>query len=319
MLALALRRRVPGRPRRPRTRSPSRSRTSGSPSPPGWPGTLDAGLYWTVNDSGASGVAYAISPTARSGQPELLARSRRTSRRSRCTTTGSISADIGDNDEQRDFVRSTSSTIPRANGLTVDYRALRLPLSRRSARRRDAAGQRQGPAVHRDQGRPGRDLRRAQKPSRTASTTCSRVGSAPALVTDGTFLPGGEQDRPAQLRLGRVIDAQHLPERGQCRDPEAAAGRVDDGQPRRRIAAGGQRGQESKVYAIAVPGTPTATPSPDAHAVGRPAPDPTRATCPTRTTDAQCRPEQAGTLLAVGLAGFVAVVAGVVVALVRKP
>jgi hypothetical protein len=72
----------------------------------------------------------------------------------------------------------------------------------------------------------------------------------------------------------------------------------------------GSEGKGSKVYSVPIPSeaTPTPTPSED----------------PGSETDvpedqAESIQNQKGTLLALGLAGFVALVAGTVVALVRKP
>ena len=74
----------------------------------------------------------------------------------------------------------------------------------------------------------------------------------------------------------------------------------------------GSEGKKSKVYSVPVPSEATPTPTPDA------------STDPGAESDvpedaANSGQGQRGTLLALGLAGFVALVAGTVVALVRQP
>ena len=75
----------------------------------------------------------------------------------------------------------------------------------------------------------------------------------------------------------------------------------------------GSEGKRSKVYAMAVPGAPTPTPSPSAGDN-----DPGADADPDEDSDANAGSSSRGTLLALGLAGVVALVAGGVVALVRK-
>ena len=78
----------------------------------------------------------------------------------------------------------------------------------------------------------------------------------------------------------------------------------------------GSEGEDSAVYAIPVPpgGASTASPSPSPSAGGD-QPDPEEDV----EADANTGQGRARTMLALGLAGLVAVVAGSVVALVRKP
>ena len=82
-----------------------------------------AGAYWTVNDSGDRGVAYGISPTGKvlgtlnyRAQPEDV-------EAVAVFEDRLYIADIGDNNEDRDFVTVYYFDNPRASGLTVSYRA----------------------------------------------------------------------------------------------------------------------------------------------------------------------------------------------------
>ena len=215
-----------------------------------------AGLYWTVNDSGASGVGVrAAAQRQGPGHPEL-SRSAGGRRGGRIPRRPALSRRHRRQRRAARFRhRSTTSTIPGANGLTVDYRAydFRYPDGSHDAETLLVNGD--GTAVHRDQGRQGRDLRRAARSrAATASTSSSGSADAPAVVTDGTFLPGGK--RIALLTYDSVgsIDADTYKTVATADDPEAAAGRVDDRQPGREVAAGGQRGQEVQGLRDADPG-----------------------------------------------------------------
>jgi hypothetical protein len=77
----------------------------------------------------------------------------------------------------------------------------------------------------------------------------------------------------------------------------------------------GSEGKKSKVYEMPVPGAQTSTPTPS------PSDAPSQTDpgdVPDEDTEPSAGQSNAGTFLAVGLAGFLAVVAGVVVGLVRR-
>ena len=156
-----------------------------------------------------------------------------------------------------------------------------------------------------------------KKPSRDGVNDLERVGSAPALITDGTFLPGDEQIALLSYDSVRVIDADTYKTVATARiprQPQAESMTVSlDG----KSLLVGSEGKKSKVYEMPVPGGRDA--DPDARPRRTAPARPTRATSPTRTPSPAPARATPDTFLAVGLAGFVAVVAGVVVALVRKP
>ena len=155
-----------------------------------------------------------------------------------------------------------------------------------------------------------------ESPKRTSVNVLEQVGDAPAAVTDGTFLPGG--DRIALLTFfGRieVLDASDY-----RKVAEVAAPAQDQAESLTVSLTGksllvGSEGKESVVYAVPIPSdgssaTPTASPSEDGD---EPAPE--------EDAEAQSNAgeSRARTLLALGLAGLVAVAAGSVVALAHKP
>ena len=153
------------------------------------------------------------------------------------------------------------------------------------------------------------------EPSREGVNELRKVGKAPAMVTDGTFLPGGEQIALLTPGSVEVVDADKyrdvasadLPKLSQ---PESLTVSLDD-----ETLLVGSEGKKSKVYAMAIPGasTPSPTPSPSPTATANPGDVPEDDPAAANTGRSR-----AGTLLALGLAAVVAIVAGGVVALVRK-
>ena len=77
----------------------------------------------------------------------------------------------------------------------------------------------------------------------------------------------------------------------------------------------GSEGKNSKVYAMGIPGAATPTPSPTASPTAAADPGDVPEDDPATANTGRSR---AGTMLALGLAAVVAIVAGGVVALVRK-
>lgn len=277
---------------------------------------LDADAYWTANDSGAGGVAYAITATGKvrgtlnySAQPqdvEAVA----------VFKDRLYVADIGDNAEQRDFVTVYYFDNPRASGLTVTYRALdfRYPDGPHDAE--TLLVNKKGRLFIVTKGVRGAVYAAPATPTREGVNELRKVGEAPAMVTDGTFLPGGR--RIALLTYGSVevvkasnyrnVASAELPDLAQ---PESLTVSLDGD-----ALLVGSEGKKSKVYAIGVPGAPTATPSPTPTPT-TPAADP-GGEVPEDEPATNTGRSRAGTLLALGLAAFVAIVAGTVVALVRK-
>jgi hypothetical protein len=146
------------------------------------------------------------------------------------------------------------------------------------------------------------------EPDREGVNELNKVGSAPSGVTDGTFLPDGDGIALLTYNSVTVLDAstyEVLSSTTIPAQPQAESLTVSLDQESLLV---GSEGKKSNVYAIPVPTGASATPTPSE--------DPgAEADVPEDRTDAIRN--QKGTLLAIGLAGFVALVAGTVVALVR--
>ena len=146
-------------------------------------------------------------------------------------------------------------------------------------------------------------------PKRKGVNKLEKVGSAPSNVTDGTFLPGGERIALLTYSSVQVIDANNyqvvdsvpIPEQ-----PQAESLTLSLDQESLLV---GSEGKKSKVYSVPVPSDASATPTPGESA---------DAESDVPENQASSWQSRRGTLLALGLAGFVALVAGTVVALVRQ-
>jgi hypothetical protein len=277
--------------------------------------------YWTVNDSGDEGVAYRISPNGKvTGTLEY--RADPVDVEAVAMHDGRLYvADIGDNDADRELVTVYYFNDARAADQSVAYRSweFRYP---------DGAHDAETLLVN-DEGRlyivtkgaAGAVYAAPTSPERTAVNELERVGDAPAAVTDGTFLPGG--DRIALLTyFGRVevLDAKSYRKVDELtfpaqRQPESLTVSLSG-----KSLLVGSEGEDSKVYAVPMPSSgSTATPTPTATSSeggdGADEPD-AQEEAEAQTNAGQGR---ARTFLALGLAGLVAIAAGSVVALARKP
>jgi len=276
------------------------------------------GFYWTVNDSGSAGVVFGVQPDG-SVRGTLNYRAAPQDVEAVAVHENRLYvADIGDNGGSRAMVTVYYFMNPRASGLTVTYNAIdfRYPDGPHDAETLLVDGT--GRLFLVTKGLQGGGIYAAPtNPSRTVTNVLSRVADAPALVTDGAFLPDG---RIALLTYASV----------EVLDGTSYAKVADGAIPLQRQAesltvslAGdsllvGSEGRASKVYAVPVPGAPAPAPTPTAE----PSATSSAATDDGGEVDADVPAATAGgrgTLLAVGLAAVVAVVAGVVVALVRKP
>ncbi len=276
-----------------------------------------AALYWTANDSGAGGAAYGVQPNGKvrgslnyGAQPQDVEAVAFHNDRL-------YLGDIGDNSEQRDLVRVYYFDNPRANGLTVDYRAydLRYPDGSHDAETLLVDGKGRLFIVTKAAGKGG-IYAAPKKPSRNGVNHLKRVGTAPALITDGTFLPGDQQIALLSYDSVRVIDADTYKTVATARIPRQPQAESMTVSLDAKSLLVGSEGKRSKVYEMPVPGTGTQTPTPT------PSDNPGQTDpgdVPDEDTEPSAGQSNAGTFFAVGLAGFVALVAGVVVALVRKP
>ncbi len=276
------------------------------------------GIYWTANDSGSQGVVFGVGPDGRvRGTLNYRAQPRDVEA---VAVLGNLlyAADIGDNGAVRDSVSVYYFTNPRASGLTVTYNSFdfRYPDGPHDAE--TLLVDESGRLSIVTKGLRGGIYVAPRTPSRTAVNELRRVGDAPALVTDGVFLPGGTQI--ALLTYGSVVvvdattyqqvSSQPLPALRQAES--IAVNLAGDG------LLVGSEGSNSNVYALPLPPgaaatAPSAGPAPTATA------QPGSGQDAAAQEDAAPDPRGRGTYLAVGLAGLVALVAGVVVAAVRRP
>jgi hypothetical protein len=275
--------------------------------------------YWTVNDSGDSAVAYGLS---KSGNVvgTLEYRAEPIDVEAVALHEGRLYvADIGDNVAERELVTVYYFDNAQADDQTVSYHSWDFTYP-------DGPHDAETLLVD-DSGRlfivtkdvEGAVYAAPRKPKRAGTNQLTKVGDAPAAVTDGTFLPGGE--RIALLTYGsiEVIDAESYEPVGQADiplqdQPESLTVSLDGSS-----LLVGSEGQQSKVYAIPIPSekkkaTPAPTPV-ESSSDPDPGPDPSEEASEAGSTGRS----RAGTMLALGLAGIVGIVAGGVVALVHKP
>ena len=280
------------------------------------------GVYWTVNDSGDAGVVYGLEPDG-SLRGTLNFRASPIDVEAVAVDGNRLYvADIGDNNASRDMVSVYFLTNPRASGLTVTYNSydFRYPDGAHDAETLLVGPD--GRLLIVTKGAKGGIYQAAQAPSRSGTNVLRRVGDAPALVTDGVFLPGGTQIALLTYGSVEVIDAASYAKVSSTpipSQPQAESLAVSlDGTG----LLVGSEGRNSRVYALPLPGSPT---DPSAQPSAEATPDPTATGAPDGDgEDADVEDEAApsagsrGTLLAVGLAAVVAVVAGVVVAVAGK-
>jgi hypothetical protein len=266
-------------------------------------------IYWTVNDSGDRGVAYGIGLDGEV-QGTLNFRAQPIDVEAIAVHDDRLYvADIGDNNRRRDFVRVFFFNNPRANGLTVTYHAYDFSYPDGAQNAETLLVNDAGRLFIVTKGDEGAIYAAPRKPDRVGVNELKKVGAAPADVTDGTFLPGGDKIALLTYSEVTVINASSyealasspIPEQPQA---ESLTLSLDE-----QSLLVGSEGKRSKVYSIPVPSASTPTPTPSEEPVETDVPE----------DQSGIIQNQKGTLLALGLAGFVALVAGTVVALARRP
>jgi hypothetical protein len=271
-----------------------------------------AGLYWAVNDSGDSGVVYGVTAKGKVRGTLNFREDPKDVEAVAVHKNRLYVADIGDNEAKRDDIRVYYFDNPRASGLNVSYRAwdFRYPDGPHNAETLLVTETGRMYVVTKQA--QGGFYRAPAKPSRDGTNKLTKVNDAPALVTDGVVLPGGQQIALLSYTRVTVVDAKSGDEVASApltgiRQAESLALSLDG-----TSLLVGSEGKRPKIVAMPIPGaaasaSPTPAPS-DSGADEDPADEPTTPL-----------PAQKGTWLAVGLAAVVAVVAGVVVAVVRRP
>jgi hypothetical protein len=285
--------------------------------PSGLARDVAASLYWTTNNAAAGGVAYGITASgvvrgtlnyrARPVDVEALA----------LVNDRLYVADIGDNNRTRSLVTVYLFDSPRASGLTVTYHAydFAYPDGAHDAETLLVSDTGQIFIVTKAQ-QAGAIYEAPVSPSRSTVNRLRRVGAAPAQVTDGTFMPDGGDIALRTDKAVYVLAPSTYQITASADLPAKAIGRS--------LAVGldgssllvGAAGKAAKVYRVPLPttlqaGSPSPTTSPTAV--------PSGSGDDTDTGNDTSGQGRRGTLLAIGLAGLVATVAGVVVGVVRRP
>lgn len=275
----------------------------------------EAGGYWTVNDSGSDATAYRLSSSG-DVTGTLRYRADPVDVEAVALHEGRLYiADIGDNAAERNTITIYSFGDAKANDQTVGYRAwvFRYPDGAHDAE--TMLINEEGRVFFVTKGASGAVYAAPETPERTTVNELERVGDAPAAVTDGTFLPG--DDRIALLTvLGtiEILDADTYENVGSIavsgqQQPESLTVSLTG-----KSLMVGSEGVDSPVYAVPMP-DPSSTASPsETPSEGDDEPDVVEEDAASTTGQGRAR-----TLLALGLAGLVAIAAGSVVALARKP
>ena len=276
-------------------------------------------LYWTVNDSEEEGTAYGIDSDGNvegivgfRAQPQDVEAVAMSGRRL-------YIADIGDNRAKRDFVTVYWLNDPEPDNKTVSYRSydFRYPDGAHDAETLLVKNGRLY-LVTKELG--GGIYRAPKEPSRSGVNKLTRVADAPAFVTDGVFLPGGDRIALRTYVSVEVLDADSYATVARAESPYLKQGESVSLALKGSSLLLGSEGRRSPVVEMAVPTSMADTPS----SGGTPPPSSTP-TPPTPSVDAAQEPEpvdepaqptarRVGTTLALALAGLVALVAGVVVA-----
>jgi hypothetical protein len=267
-------------------------------------------IYWTVNDSGDRGVAYGLGLDGKV-QGTLNFRAQPVDVEAVAVHDNRLYVgDIGDNTSSRSFIRVFFFNNPRANGLTVTYHAydFRYPDGPHNAEA--LLVNESGRLFIVTKGQAGAIYAGPKKPDRQGINKLKKVGSAPSDVTDGTFLPGGDKIALLTYTTVTVLEASTyevlasspIPPQQQA---ESLTLSLDE-----QSLLVGSEGKKSKVYTVPIPSQATPTPTPSEEPQ-------TETDVPDDRSDAI--QNQKGTLLALGLAAFIALVAGTVVAFARKP
>lgn len=282
----------------------------------------DGNRYWTINDEGST--VYAVSESgevtgtftfrADTVDPEAIA----------MLDNRVYVADIGDNDEQRELITVYYFDNPSDSGEAVTYKSWDFRYADGPHNAETLLVDSSGRLFIVTKGSKGAIYAAPSDPETAGVNVLDRVAAAPQQVTDGVFLEGDDQIALLTKNSVEVIDAESY-------DEVASEPMKDQPQPESITLdlAGdnllvGSEGKNSKVYSMPVPAAgqtqPSSSAEPSAEPPGSQSPaDSDDVEVPEEDPEANTGSSRSGTYLALGIAGAVAVVAGAVVALVRKP
>lgn len=265
-------------------------------------------VYWTVDDSGSLGVVYAVDST---GKVKGTLRYNAVPLDTEAVAWNKnrlYVGDIGDNTEKRSFIRVYWFDKPKPDNKTRTYHAwdFRYPDGAHDAETLLVSSS--GRLYIATKELKGELYAAPKKPKTQGVNKLTKVGSVPASITDGEMLPGGKQIAFLTYTKVLVVDAKSRAQQASSDvtgvpQAEALALALDG----KSLLVGGE-GKSSKVYSMPVPGAAATPGASDPGSEDNPDDSPTTPVA-----------RQRGTYFAVGLAGLVAVVAGVVVGVVRRP
>lgn len=287
---------------------------------------VDQNLYWTVNDSGDSGTAYALTEDGElEGTIGFRADVVDVEAVQYAQNTLYV-ADIGDNDAEREFVTVYLLNGPQAADETVLYGAFDLAYP-------DGPQDAETLLINPDNGEifvvtKGEDAAIYQaptEPSRGSVNTLTKVADAPPYVTDGTFLDDG------RIALRSYVDVKIIdPEQDYQVVGQVAAPLQPQGESVTLDLAGenlllGSEGEQSTVYQVPIPEDVGDAPEPSAEPPSTEQPATPEASPTDGTDDNGEQPEdtgpsgpgRTGTFVALISAAVVAAVAGVGVFVAR--
>lgn len=282
-----------------------------------------SGIYWTVNDSGAQGVAYGLSPEGKvkgtvTFQADVV------DVEAVAFADGRLYlADIGDNKANRDFVTVYTFDQPAAGDQNRQYRSYDFSYPDGPHDAEALLVDPSGRLFLVTKGAKGGIYAAPAQLSRQETNRLTRVGDAPAFVTDGVFLPGGKSIALRGYLAVQVLDARSYQTTARAQLPSQPQGEsitVDlDGQ---HLLVGSE-GKNSTVLRVGIPDTMDTIPTAEASAPAQP---PEAIVTPRSTTGAddpgqEGQPQydnesdtegrsRAGTWAVLGIAAVVALAAG---------
>ena len=270
-------------------------------------------VYWTLNDSGSLGVVYGVDST---GKVKGTLRYNAFPLDTEAVAWNDdrlYVGDIGDNDGKRKTIRVYYFDDPKPDGSTRTYKAwdFRYPDGPHDAETLLVTAK--GRLFIATKELKGGLYEAPEKPSRDGVNKLKRVRDVPSTLTDGVILPGGKEVALLTYAKVLVVDAKNYAETASedvTGVPQAEG--LTLGLDGTSLLVGGE-GKSSKVYSMPIPGaaaTPGASSTAASGSGSEDDPDDTASAPVSR---------QRGTYLAVGFAALVAVVAGVVVGVVRRP
>lgn len=277
-----------------------------------------ADLYWTINDSGDVGVAYAVTATgAMEGTLRYLAKPVDVEAIAMLKNRLYI-ADIGDNRRSREFVTVFAFDNPQPRDQVSEYQAYDFSYPDGPHDAETLLVDRAGRLSIVTKDAKGGVYQAPRQPSRRGVNTLKRVADAPAFVTDGVILPGGTQIALRTYVSVIVVSAKDYSLVAQAPTPvqpqgESLAVSLDGDS-----LLVGSEGKRSKVFTMDIPARVEDVPSGSASPPRKKKPSPSPSSSASKSDPAEpsagptSNPngERSGTWWVLGLAGVVALLAG---------